>query len=318
MKPHVRLERPGNSKALGVAVYLLAAPFITLVIVFGLIGIALVIGVALGKKDSEIDAFTDALWWPLIAIVGALVIWKAINEWKERARLAVVIEMDAIEIIRGSTPVRIEFDDVISFRLIPTRLQDACELILNTGRRVRLPLEVAPWEDAAPHLIDSLFDVLQQRFRDRLDAGAEVRPSEPALASLRRILRGLGAWMGACLAGVTLKVFLAKGLLSHGLRLIRSGRIGLMQKFAIVPTGVIRDPDGIGKHIDWANLEIHSNDGAGLVLMTQNGEKIGFSYYATDSWTMASYILECLGAPPPPVAEFPGHNPGAEPMAHAL
>src|SRR5271165_4596640 len=157
-------RRPGSSRAVGCLVYSVVAPFVSL---FLALFISLPVGFALEalglSKTGGNLSFVILL--PIIAV--AVVAW-GYRDYRNRAALEVIVDRRCVSIGVGSNQRVLNFADVDSIRVATTRHGFACVLIPRSGRSLRLPPEIAPFEMAREPLDETLIPLLVQRLDSRL------------------------------------------------------------------------------------------------------------------------------------------------------
>ena len=136
-----RYQRAGSSKIVGCLVYLVVTPFVALFLALFLAVPLMFALEALGLSRDRASAPFPVLL-PLFGL--GVAVW-GYRDYRQRATLEVVIDRDQVTIGIDSRRTVLRFDDVVSIRLVPTRVDFACILVPRSGRVVRLPSEIAPF-----------------------------------------------------------------------------------------------------------------------------------------------------------------------------
>src|SRR5262249_52462515 len=162
---------------------------------------------------------------PLIALGVAA--W-GYRDYRRRAALEVVIDRDCVAIGIDSRRTVLRFEDVVSVRLVPTRIDFACVLIPRSGRPWRLPPEIAPFAVVREPLEATLIPEMVRRLDERIAGGEAVT----LRISYGRLLMTASRGFGALLISVLLlvnpwRIPLGILVLQHAVTVIRRSWLGI-------------------------------------------------------------------------------------------
>ncbi len=279
-------RRDAISKATGCLVYLVAAPFVALML-------ALFVSVPLMVVLESFGISKERSGTPFLVLLPLFLLGVAVwgfLDYRRRANLEVVIERDHVGIGAGKRRTVVPFEDVVSIRLVPTREAHACVLVRRSGRAVRLPTEIAPLGLVHQPLDATLIPELVRRLDDRIARGESVKLE----VSVPRILVAIYRACGALPLGMYLLVKPSTSrqgslVLRHAMAVFRQAWMGLRGGLIIEREGLRRSSDRSSPPTTWDRLSRVHADLLGLVL--RSGERqLTLSPLADDYWPAMRWI----------------------------
>ena len=283
-----RFGRGGASQVAGCLVYLVAAPFVALVL-------ALFVAIPLGYALEAVGVPTNRGGLPfliLLPVIGLGVAVWGYRDYRHRAALAVVIDRKCITVGVGRSQRVLNYADTGSIRVTPTTLDFACVLIPRSGKRLRLPPEIAPFSVVHEPLEQTLIPQLVQRLDERIAAGeaVELRISAGRLFVLTcQALLTLA--LGVLMVFSLLKIRLGSLILQNAAIVVQQLGLAYRGGFVVERRGLRRLAGWTGESTPWVSLEPVRNDWVGLVLRSRvDGRTFRLSSLTDDFWPASRWL----------------------------
>jgi hypothetical protein len=293
-------RRPATNKALGCAMYALLLP-IAAVFVFGMaFGLAVAIGHGAGLPGGFALAVGLLIALPLL---GGVVLF-GVRDYQRRANLELLVDEDRLRLTRGPESQVLLFSEIRGIERVPHRGNVCCRVSMLDGRRIVLPPEVATFDRVRTALEATLVPVLSERLDARLATGETVSSKVPAKYAVTTMMRGMGRIVIAAAIFLTLKVYLALGLLNGGRKLFVDGYRSLGPGVTVHFDGLMPTNDPFVDPVKWEWLVVKQETGAGLVLESDFGERFYVPELAPNSWVLGYWIREQLAKHGRPRHEF--------------
>jgi hypothetical protein len=282
-----RYQRAGSSKIVGCLVYLVVAPFVAL---FLALFLAVPIMYALEAVGLSRDR-ASAPFLVLLPVIGVGVAAWGCRDYRRRAALEVVIDRDRVAIGIDSRRTVLRFEDVVSIRLVPTRINFACVLVPRSGRILRLPPEIAPFGQVREPLEATLIPEIVRRLDERIARGEAVTLRIPTGRLLSTMSRGFGALLMSVLLMVNpWRIPLGILVMRHAIMVIRQSWLGIRGGLVIDRQGLRRFSDASTPHASWDRLERIRSDPIGVVLRSREGQVFALSSLTDDFWPALCWI----------------------------
>jgi hypothetical protein len=274
-----RFQRDGSSKFIGCLVYAIVAPFVALCLALFL---SVPIMLALEANGMSRDRASAPFLILLPLFVVGVAVW-AYRDYQRRAALEVVIDREQVTVGIDSRRSALRFDDVVSIRLVPTRIDFACALISRSGRVLRIPAEIAPFTLIRDALDATLIPELVRKMDDRIASGEAVA----LRISGARLLFAISRAAGALLLGLLMLVnpwTILMGILvvRHATMVIRQSWMGIRGGLVVEREGLLRFADTGTTPVSWGRLTRISSDPIGLVLRSTDGQFFTLSALTDD------------------------------------
>jgi hypothetical protein len=280
------LRRPGSSKIVGCLVYLVVAPFVAL-------SLALFVAVPLMLVLESLGLSRDSATAPFLVLLPLFGVGVAVwgyRDYRRRAALAVVIDRDQVTIEVDGRRTVVRFEDVVSIRLAPARLDFTCALV-TSGRVVRLPPEVAPFAKVREPLDLTLIPELVRRLDQRIARGEAVTIRASAARLAVAMCRAFGALVLGVLSLANPWWFLMGILVvRHATVVLRQSWLGLRGGLIIERGGLRHPSDASPIPTPWDRLERVRSDPIGLVLRSTEGQVFALPPLADDFWPALRWI----------------------------
>jgi hypothetical protein len=282
-----RYQRAGSSKIVGCLVYLVVAPFVALCLALFL-AVPLMYGLeALGLSRDR----ASAPFLVLLPLIGVGVAAWGYRDYRRRAALEVVIDRDRVTIGIDSRRTVLRFEDVVSIRLVPTRIDFACVLVPRSGRVLRLPPEVAPFTLVREPLEVTLIPEMVQRLDERIARGEAVTLRILLVRLLVTMFRGFGALLvSVFLLANPWTTLMGILVVRHAIAVIRQSWLGIRGGIIIDREGLRRFSDALATPASWDRLERIRSDPIGLVLRSREGQIFALSSLTDDFWPALGWI----------------------------
>jgi hypothetical protein len=281
----VEFQRPGTSKLVGCLVYLVAAPFIAVFLtIFATVPLMIAVEVYGLSKN-----ILNATFFLLLPVFGIGVAFWGYQDYRRRAALDVIIDPGGMSIAVDARQTMVPIEDVVSVRLYPTGLDFAYVLVLQSGRVLWLPPEVAPLSVVHDALESTLIPVLVHRLDEKLARGESIALE----MSWGRLVGPISRACASLLVSPFLLVnpwrFLVGILvLRHAARVFRQSWLGIRGGFVLERVGLRSHADE--EIVPWRHLERVRSDPVGLVLRSCDGETFALSTLTEDFWPVLRWI----------------------------
>ena len=274
-----RFRRVGSSKFIGCLVYLIVAPLVALCL-------ALFLSVPIMLALEAIGMSRDRASAPFLILLPLFIVGVAVwgyRDFRRRAALEVVIDRDQVTVVIDSRRSVLRFEDVVSIRLVPTRIDFACALLSRSGRVRRIPPEIAPFALVGDALDATLIPELVRKMDDRIASGEALS----LRISNARFLFTISRAAGALLLGVLMLVnpwTILMGILvvRHATLVIRQSWVGTRGGLVVEREGLLRFVDTGTTPVSWDRLTRISSDPIGLVLRSTDGQFFTLSALTDD------------------------------------
>lgn len=296
-KPLAEFRRDAGSKAVGCLVYLVITPFIAIYLA---VLPSLVLRLAfreLGLSEQLVD-FSFPFLLVLTSLVTAL--W-AIREYRGRASTEIAVYRDGLVATIGGVRRVVDFAEVSAVRLDPAGMDLACTLVTKSGRKLRLPPDVAPCSVARGALEATVIRTLARRVGERIDAGESAEVVEDGKRSTFIIGRGLMMVAVGVLLVLSLRhARRGVGLARFGVLIVSLGRIGLRGGIALRSDGVRRLGAASPEWIGWEALEfVQADPFLGIGFRLKDGRSVVASPFADGCWPAAAWLARRAGRTSP-------------------
>jgi hypothetical protein len=282
-----RFQRAGSSKIVGCLVYLVVTPFVALFL-------ALFFSVPLMYALESLGLSRDRASAPflvLLPLIGVGVAAWSYRDYRRRAALEVVIDRDRVTIGIDSRRTVLYFEDVVSIRLVPTRIDFACVLVPRSGRLLRLPPEIAPFALVREPLEVALIPEMVRRLDESIARGEAVTLRIRSTRSLVMMSRGFGTLLiSVFLLGNPWRIPMGILVARHAITVIRQSWLGLRGGLIIDREGLRRFSDAPSTPMSWDRLERTRSDPIGLVLRSREGQVFTLSSLTDDFWPALRWI----------------------------
>ena len=227
----------------------------------------------------------------LLPIVGLVVAAWGYRDFRRRSGLEVVIDRREVTVGIDSSQRALNFADVVSIRIIPTRLDYACVLIPRIGRSLRLPPEIAPFSVVRDALDQTLIPEIVERWDKRMTAGDAVELQ----ISPRRLFLMMSRAVGALLLGGLMLLnpwMIPMGVLvvRHSATVIQQLRLGFHGGFVVDRRGLRHHAESTEEFAAWNCLERIRSDSIGLVLRSTDGRIFALSSLTVDFWPALRWL----------------------------
>lgn len=287
----IRFARPESNKTFGCFVYLLVV--VALGLFVGLMAAALGVWAAESAKLSEGFQMAAAALGGLGGF--ALVARFGWRDYRRRADEEVLVRPDGLVVAGTRTRVELLFADVRTVRLRFEGADPNIELEAVDGRRVRPPVEIAPFESLNPPLLERLLPGMLERFEAELAAGTTVPMRESGARAIGRILWGLTLiLLIGPLVALTIRYLLrAPSVFILGAYRIRQGWRGRSGGFSITSDGLLPPGEEV-RAVPWRELTLEVNDAHGMSLRSMEGQRLGASLFAENYWALSRLVAERL------------------------
>jgi hypothetical protein len=282
-----RYRRDGSSKIVGCLVYLVVAPFVALSLAL-FVSVPLMLGLqALGLSKDR----ASAPFLVLLPLFGVGVAAWGYRDYRRRAALEVVIEGDRVTVGIDSRRTVLRFEDVVSIRLVPTRIDFACVLVPRSGRALRLPPEIAPFAQVREPLEVTLTPEMLRRLEERIARREAVTFRIPLARLLVTMARGFGALLISVFLLVNpWRIFMGILVVRHAMTMIRQSWLGIRGGLIIERAGLRNLSDVSATPTSWDRLERIRSDPIGLVLRSSEGQVFALSSLTDDFWPALRWI----------------------------
>lgn len=206
-------------------------------------------------------------------------------------RVEVVIDRDRVTIGIDSRRTVLRFEDVVSIRLVPARIDFACVLVPRSGRVLRLPPEIAPFALVHEPLEVTLIPEMVRRLDERIARGEAVTLRIPSARLLVTMSRGFGAlFISVLLLANPWRIPLGILVVRHAITVIRQSWLGIRGGLIIDREGLRRFSDAPATPTSWDRLERIRSDPIGLVLRSREGQVFALSSLTDDFWPALRWI----------------------------
>jgi hypothetical protein len=227
----------------------------------------------------------------LLPLMGLAVVSWGYHDYRRRAALEVVIDLDRVEVGIASRHQVLRHDDVVSIRLVPTRMDFACVLIPRSGRALGLPPEIAPFMLAREPLESTLIRELVRRLDERISGGESVALH----ISTRQLIVMINRALAALLVSAA---FLANPWrIPMGIIIFRHAILIMWKSWRATRGGVVIERDGLRRFsrstsafTPWTALEQTEAGPFGLELRSSDGEEFVLSSLADDFWPALRWL----------------------------
>jgi hypothetical protein len=227
----------------------------------------------------------------LLPLIGVGVAGWGYRDYRRRAALEVVIDRDRVTIGVDSRRTVLRFEDVLSIRLVPTRIDFACVLVPRSGRVMRLPPEIAPFALVREPLEVTLIPEMVRRLGERIARGEAVTLRIPPARLLVTMSRGFGALLiSVCLLVNPWRILVWVLVVRHAITVIRQSWLGIRGGLIIEREGLRRFSDAPATPTAWDHLERIRSDPVGLVLQSSEGQVLALSSLTDDFWPASRWI----------------------------
>ncbi|WP_406698031.1 hypothetical protein V5E97_04175 [Singulisphaera sp. Ch08] len=282
-----RYQRTGSSKIVGCLVYLVVTPFVALFL-------ALFLAVPLMYSLETLGLSRDRASAPflvLLPLIGVGVVAWSYRDYRRRAALEVVIDRDRVTIGKDSRRTVLRFEDVVSTRLVPTRIDFACVLVSRSGQALRLPAEIAPFSLVREPLEVTLIPEMVRRLDERIARGEAVTLRIPSARILVMMCRGFGALLMSVLMLVNpWRIPMGLLVMRHAITVIRQSWLGIRGGLIIDREGLRHFSDAPATPMSWDRLERIRSDPIGLVLRSRERQVFALSSLTDDFWPALRWI----------------------------
>jgi hypothetical protein len=282
-----RYQRAGSSKIVGCLVYLVVAPFVALFLALFLAVPIMLVLEALGlSRDRASTPFL--VLQPLFGVGVAA--W-GYRDYRRRAALEVVIDRDRVAMGIDSRRTVLRFEDVVSIRLVPTRIDFACVLVPRSGRVLRLPPEIAGFALVRESLEVTLIPEMVRQLDERIARGETVTFRVPSGRLFGTMSRGFGALiLGGLFMVNPWRIPLGILVMRHAIMVIRQAWLGIRGGLVMDREGLRRFSDASATPASWDRLEWIRSDPIGLVLRSTEGQIFALSALTDDFWPALRWI----------------------------
>jgi hypothetical protein len=213
------------------------------------------------------------------------------HEYQRGAGLEVIIERDRVTVGTNGRKRVLRFEDVNYIRLVPAGSELACILIPRSGRALRLPPEIVPFDIIRDALAISVIFQLLGRMDERLARGETV---DLRISRIRLAVTTSRA-LGALLSGAAM--LLNPLCFSLGLHFLRYGKLLIQQSLMGIRGGLVLERHGLRSPskrnravIPWHLLELVQTDSIGLVLRSKERHRFALSAL-TDNYLPALRLI---------------------------
>ncbi len=285
-------RREAGSKLVGCLVYVVAAPFVALMLaLFVSLPLMLVLeGLGMSHERASIP-FPVLL--PLIGV--GVAIW-GYRDYRRRAALEVVIDRDGVTINVDARRSLVPFEEVASIRLVPTRDDYACILVTRAGRAVKIPPEVAPLHRIHEPLDATLIPEMMRGLDERIARGEAVTLGIPATRLVITMFRAILILPLATLMLIRFSTHrMGVQMVRHSWILVRQAWMGFRGGLIIERAGPRPASDPSVLPIPWDQLDLIQTGPIGLVLRSKEGRVLSLSSLADDFWPALRWIKARMG-----------------------
>jgi len=183
-------QRHPTNRVTGVAEYAAIVSILTLIISVMLAAALHGTLVAMGG-NADIAGYSMFVLLPIVGI--ALTVF-AFKDYRRRADVRVVVDVDSIQVRQNQKERSALYEDISDARIIPMWFDEACELKLIDQTCIRLPLVIASASMVREPFEQSLIPVLAVRVAGEIGAGGDITINDDPLRAWARL-----PW-GVCLA----------------------------------------------------------------------------------------------------------------------